>query len=56
MDREIAKKIALEKWHQQKKDEERRRRRMEKIRVKTDRRNYFQFENEDEKFKEYEIK
>ena len=41
LDREIAKKIALEKWHQQKKDEEKRRRRMEKIRVKTDRRNYF---------------
>ena len=55
-DREIAKKIALEKWHQQKREEEKKRKAIERVRVKTERHKYFPVEYTDDKFKEYEKK
>ena len=40
-DREIAKKIALDKWHQQKREEEKRRKNAEKVRVKNEKTKYY---------------
>ena len=53
-DREIAKKIALEKWHQQKRDEEKKRKAIERVRIKTERAKQYPVEYSEDKFKEYE--
>lgn len=57
-DREIAKKIALDKWHQQKRDEEKRRKNAERVRVKSEKSKFYPTEYyiQDDKFKEYESK
>ena len=54
-DREIAKKIALEKWHQQKREEDRRRKLQEKVRIKTERK-FPLIEFGVDKFRQYDPK
>ena len=54
-DREIAKKIALEKWHQQKREEDRRRKLQERVRIKSERK-FPMIDLNAEKFKQYDPK
>jgi uncharacterized 2Fe-2S/4Fe-4S cluster protein (DUF4445 family) len=55
-DRDIAKKIALDKWHQQKREEEKRRKNAERVRVKGEKGKFIpaEYQVQDDKFKEYE--